>query len=95
MDRIRESDLLKNSGSSNLRIVMPADVPVAPISPKKKKNVMIGLVGGLMFGLMLAFFSEYMDRSFRTEEELQMYLELPVLAVIPKAEPISLDGDGT
>lgn len=94
MTRIKESDLLKNSGSSNLRIVMPAETPVAPISPKKKKNLLIGVVAGLMVGIFLAFFSEYMDRTIRTEEELQAYLDLPVLSVIPKAETLRRSGAG-
>jgi uncharacterized protein involved in exopolysaccharide biosynthesis len=94
MTRIRESDLLKSSDTSNLRIVMPAEIPVAPVSPKKKKNLVIGLVAGLMAGFLLAFFSEYMDRTIRTEEELQAYLGLPVLSVIPKAEAVSREGAG-
>jgi uncharacterized protein involved in exopolysaccharide biosynthesis len=95
MARIRESDLLKSSDASNLRIVMPAEVPVSPVSPKKKKNLVLGVVAGLMIGFMLAFFSEYMDRSIRTEEELQACLGLPVLSVIPRAEVINRDGGGS
>jgi len=39
-----------------------------------------------MTGLGLSFLWEYLDRSLRTEEDVQRYLGLPVLSVIPIAD---------
>ena len=47
---------------------------------------MLSVIVGLMLGGGLAFLLEYLDRTIRTEEDIQRYLDLPVLSVIPKAE---------
>jgi capsular exopolysaccharide synthesis family protein len=38
---------------------------------------------GLMFGLGLAFFLEYMDTSVKSLDDVEKYLGVPVLAVVP------------
>ena len=42
------------------------------------------LVIGLVFGVILAFFIEYLDTSVKTLDDVERYLQAPVLAVIPK-----------
>ena len=39
---------------------------------------------GLVFGVMLAFFIEYLDTSVKTLDDVERYLQAPILAVIPK-----------
>jgi len=53
-----------------------------------KPNV-IAIMGGalfigLFFGVVLAFFIEYLDTSVKTLDDVERYLQMPVLAVIPK-----------
>ena len=45
--------------------------------------MIVGLLGGIAFGLGLAGFLEYRDSSFRTQDEVTSVLSLPVLAQIP------------
>ena len=48
-------------------------------------NIMAGAIFiGVFFGVMLAFFIEYLDTSVKTLDDVERYLKLPVLAVIPK-----------
>ncbi|MEW6095989.1 MAG: GumC family protein [bacterium] len=68
----------------NIRVVEPALVPTTPISPNKTRNLLIGTLVSLMVGITLAFILEYLDHSFKTAEEIEEYLELPVLGLIPK-----------
>jgi len=44
---------------------------------------LLSLVVGCFGGVGLAFFSTYLDRSIRTEEDIETYLQMPLLAVIP------------
>ncbi len=44
----------------------------------------MGVVVGLIFGVGLAFFIEYLDTSVKTMEDVESFLKVPVLAVIPK-----------
>ena len=62
-----------------------------PFSPNRVQINMLGVVGGLMFGLALAGFLEYRDASFRSQDDVTTVLSLPVLAQIPLiATPLEL-----
>ncbi|MDA3790830.1 MAG: GumC family protein [Desulfobacula sp.] len=86
ISRVKESNILQTSNTSNIRIVENAQVPVSPISPNKKRNLLLSIVLGLFVGAGLAFFFEYLDQTVRTEEDIQKHFNLPILAVIPKAD---------
>lgn len=86
LSRIKESNILQTSGTSNIRVVEKALVPVAPVSPKKARNLVLGAVLGLFGGIGLAFFFEYMDQTVRTEEDITTHFKLPVLSAIPEAD---------
>ncbi len=55
-----------------------------PSSPNVTLNLILGAVIGLIFGIGIAFFLEYLDTSVKTLEDVERYLQVPVLAVIPK-----------
>jgi polysaccharide biosynthesis transport protein len=52
--------------------------------PRIGTYLAIAVVLGLIAGVGLAFFIEYLDTSVKTIEDIERYLSLPVLAVIPK-----------
>jgi capsular exopolysaccharide synthesis family protein len=67
--------------------VLVHDSPVisdSPVSPNVTLNLVLGAVVGLIFGVGIAFFLEYLDTSIKTLEDVERYLQVPVLAVIPK-----------
>lgn len=67
--------------------VLVHDAPViseSPVSPNVTLNLVLGAVVGLIFGVGIAFFLEYLDTSVKTLEDVERYLQVPVLAVIPK-----------
>ena len=67
--------------------VVVHDPPVIsdnPVSPNVTLNLVLGAVVGLIFGLGIAFFLEYLDTSVKSMEDVERYLQVPVLAVIPK-----------
>jgi len=55
-----------------------------PAKPKVGLNLALGAAVGLLFGTALAFFLEYMDTSVKSLEDVERYLGVPVLAVIPR-----------
>lgn len=94
LSRLKEADVTGSIDVSNIRIVEKAILPRVPVGPNKKRNFMLAVVIGLMIGVGLSFLREYLDRSLHTEEDVQSYLGLPVLSVIPKAENKIAKGKG-
>ena len=86
LSKIKESDLLKTSDTSNIRLVEDAVASVNPVSPNKKRNIMMGIIIGLAGGVLFALFLDYMDQTIRTEEDVRKYLDIPVLSVVPIAD---------
>ncbi len=56
----------------------------SPVSPKVTLFLSLGALVGLVFGVAIAFFLEYLDTSVKSLEDVERYLQVPVLAVIPK-----------
>ncbi len=69
--------------------VYEADVPVASVSMSAKKAVLLAAVLGLVaaVGVMTVMF--ILDDSIRTEEDVERYLGLSVLGVIPDCRDIN------
>lgn len=60
-----------------------AVVPIYPVSPNKPLNYLLGAVIGLMLGLAATFVVEQLDTSIGTIEDVENYMKLPALGVIP------------
>ncbi len=61
-----------------------AEASDIPAEPRVVLNMALGVVAGLVFGVGLAFFIEYLDTSVKTMEDVENFLQVPVLAVVPK-----------
>jgi len=86
LSKVKESNITDNIDVSNIRIVEEAIIPKWPVSQNKIRNLILGFILGLMGGIGLVFFIDYLDRSLRTEEDVHRHIGLPVLAVIPEAK---------
>jgi polysaccharide biosynthesis transport protein len=65
-------------------VIHPALADKTPISPKSMLIIPLGVIVGLMVGLGLAFFIEYLDTSVKTIDDVERSLQAPVLGVIPQ-----------
>ena len=59
-------------------------VPKGAVFPNITLNLLLGAGVGLIFGIGIAFLLEHMDTSVKSLEDVEQYLKVPVLAVIPK-----------
>ncbi|MFN7986172.1 MAG: polysaccharide biosynthesis tyrosine autokinase [Thermoanaerobaculia bacterium] len=86
LKRQSETEVMSRLGGareSNIRVVDRALPPASRYSPSYRKNGLLGLFLGLVAGVGLAFFLEYLDRSIRTPDQVEQILGLPSLGVIP------------
>ncbi|MGD9878116.1 GumC family protein, partial [Desulfococcus sp.] len=83
--KLKETNISSNVDVSNIRITESAVAVNSPVKPQKARNILLGVIVGLMAGIGLAFLREYLDQSLRTEEDVQRYLGLPVLSIVPLA----------
>ena len=81
--RFKETSLTEEMKTGNIRVVDRAEVPKAPIKPKKQLNLILALVVGLMGGVGLAFFIEYLDNSIKFPNEVKDDLKIPYLGPVP------------
>ncbi|MBI4590848.1 MAG: AAA family ATPase [Candidatus Rokubacteria bacterium] len=64
-------------------LIRPAVEPSAPVGGETANTVVVGFLLGLILGLVLAFVQETLDTSIGTIEDVEDYLGVPVLGVIP------------
>jgi polysaccharide biosynthesis transport protein len=70
--------------SSVVEQTVVAEASKDPVRPNKPLNITLGLVFGLIVGVGLAFFIEYLDTSVKTIDDVERAFQAPVLGVIPQ-----------
>lgn len=80
---------LRDEQITNIRIVDRALPPPEPFKPSYKKNLLMGIFCGMALGVGLAFLLAQLDRSLRTPEQVEQFLQLPALGVIPAYESLA------
>ena len=70
--------------SVNVQVLDTAILPVSPVSPKTRLNMSVAFMLGIIVSLGIIFIIEYMDNTLKTEEDIEKYMGLPVIGLIPK-----------
>lgn len=83
LEESRISDAMDNEKISNVSVIEQASIPLKPVSPKPVLNIALSIVFGFFGGLTLAFFSEYFNDRVENPEDIERFLNLPVLVSIP------------
>ena len=81
--RLKETGVAGGLENSNVRIVEEATPPGAPIRPRKAWNLGLSLVAGLVLAFGVAFGLEYLDTTVKTPDDVERYLGLSVIGVVP------------
>jgi succinoglycan biosynthesis transport protein ExoP len=88
LTRLKETSVSSALLTSNLSVVDRAETPLYPSKPRKGLNLLLAAVVGLMGGVGLAFFREYLDTTIKDAKEVQTALRLPTLGVVPSRQAL-------
>jgi len=86
LDRSKTANMLDRDMVTNVAIIQPAILPFKPIGPQRTRNVALALFMGFFGSLGLAFLSDYLSHTFKTNEDVEKHLGLPVLATVSDKE---------
>ena len=80
------SDMNHQAESAEFRILDAANLPDGPSFPNPLYFSLGGLAAGLALGIGIIALRELRDKTLRTEEDVEFFLQLPTLANIPSVE---------
>ncbi|MFH1624287.1 MAG: GumC family protein [Pseudomonadota bacterium] len=83
LTRAKETGITEELKASNIMVVDAPRIPDRPVKPRKTLNILLAIITGLTLGVGLAFFFEYLDNTIKTPDEVERYLNLPTLGLIP------------
>ena len=83
LQRTKEASIAAGLKASNISVIDRADVPLGKYRPRRKLNILLGMILGLIGGVGLAFFFEYLDNTINTPDEVERVFHLPSIGVIP------------
>jgi len=76
-----------------VQIIDRAERSDRPVRPRVLLNIILSLVIGIGAGIGLAYFIEYLDTSVKTVDDVERYLGVPVIGIIPqKVRSLAEDG---
>ncbi len=74
--------LAKLQNGVNVRVISPAVVPANPINPRTRLKIAIAVILGVVGGLGLVFFRNYLDHTFTFPDEIEHYTNLTVMGSV-------------
>ncbi len=80
--KIKEKGITERSQTVNVWVIEKAQLPKFPALPKKKRNIFLGFILGLLGGIGIAFFLEYLDNTVKTPEDVEEKFDIPVISTI-------------
>ena len=83
LQRSKENDVLVAGTPNNISVVDYSLAPDYPVGPQRMRTVFMALFLSLAGGIGLAIFLEYMNDSVRSTDDVDRWLRLPSLGVIP------------
>jgi len=70
--------------TGGVRIIDAAPLPLTPISPQRKRAVVLAAIIGLLLGVLAAVIADRFDDSVQTPDEVRHRLHLAILGSIPR-----------
>lgn len=83
LQRQRELQITGSDRSNEVTIATTSRLPKEPVGPQRFRNILIAFILSLAAGIGLAFLLDFLDDTVKSVEDVDRYLHLPALALIP------------
>jgi polysaccharide biosynthesis transport protein len=83
--RLRETTLTQNLDKTAFRVVEQPRIGNEPVKPKRTKILLVGLLLSLAAGIGVVIVLDSIDATFRSVDEIEKSLGVPVIAAVPDA----------
>src|SRR5437879_10122417 len=81
----RELKATSSDKGTNVSVAAYSRLPHEPILPHRTQNILIALALSLLVGIGLAFLLDFLDDTVKSLDDVDRYIRLPTLALIPAA----------
>ena len=86
--RLEEAKVAEVMVPNEVQVIDEATLPERPIEPKKAQTLALAAILGLVAGIGYTVAKALMYRKIRSSEDVEQYLQLPVLGSIPDADSL-------
>lgn len=83
LQKQREVQIAQGDKGSEVRIENYSRLPRSPVGPARMRNVLIAFALSLVAGIGLAFLLDFLDDTVKSLDDVDRYIHLPALAMIP------------
>jgi len=83
LQRQREFQVTNGDRSNEVSIATYSRLPKEPIGPQRFRNIFVAFLLSLVAGIGLAFLLDFLDDTLKSVDDVDRYLHLPALALIP------------
>jgi len=92
LQKQRELDISNGNGGTEVSIATPSRLPKSPVGPARLRNIIIAFLLSLAGGIGLAFLLDFLDDTVKSVDDVDRYIHLPALALIPSGRDRRLPG---
>src|SRR2546423_1644062 len=83
LQKSRELNAVSGETGPSVSVSNYSRLPRAPVGPARMKMIVIALILALVAGIGLAFLLDFLDHTIQSVDDVDRYINLPALALIP------------
>jgi polysaccharide biosynthesis transport protein len=85
LQKQRELSATSGESGTNVSIASHSRLPSVPIGPARLRSIVVAFLLSIMAGIGLAFLLDFLDDTVKSLDDIDRYIHLPALALIPAA----------